>query len=302
MGSTEGRPALSDLSPATAANARPLAAAGAGRERRREIPCHDEPVPGTRSIQRVAALIRVLATRTQFGWALTQLAEEAGLKKTTAHRMLAKLEAEGLVSRRSSDQRYFLGSAVAELSLGLPGFHAFMAACSKSMEELSRTTRMAAMLALRSDNHSVVALRTGPSAGRGMMTEVGGRRPLLASSAGTAIFIGLPAPLKKRVLRANLKALQSRSPQDLAALKRMWARSNKLGYGCSMGEVIPGVTSIALALRSPQDKPFASLALIDEAASFSEVRADEAVRLIRREIASVMSRGYPEIWFGIFDR
>lgn len=259
-------------------------------------------MPATSGIERVAALLRVLATRTQYGWALTQLAEEAGLKKTTAHRMLGKLEAEGLVSRRPSDNRYFLGPAVAELSLGLPGFHAFMEASAKALEELARATGAAGMLALRSGSCSVVAARSGPSAGRGMMTEVGGRRPLLASSAGTAIFLGLSGTLKERVQRLNLEALQSRSKGDLEALERMWARSMELGYGCSRGDVIPGVTSIAVAVRSPEQVPFASIALIDEASSFSEARAAEAVGLIRRQIDSVMSKAYPEIWFGIFER
>ncbi|WP_083745519.1 IclR family transcriptional regulator [Variovorax sp. KK3] len=265
-------------------------------------PARDDAMPGTRGIERVAALLRVLATRTQYGWALTQLAEEAGLKKTTAHRMLAKLECEGLVSRRASDHRYFLGPTVAELSLGLPGFHGFMEACASSMDDLSRTTGAAAMLAIRSGIHSVVAARTGPSAGRGMMTEVGGRRPLLASSAGTAIFLGLPAAEQERVRRLNIEVLRSRNAGELEALKRMWARSDALGYGFSMGDVIPGVTSIALALRSPGGVAFASIALIDESASFTKTKAQEAAMLIRREVDCVMSRGYPEIWFESFDR
>lgn len=259
-------------------------------------------MPGTRGIERVAALLKVLATRTQYGWALTQLAEEAGLKKTTAHRMLGKLEAEGLVCRRPSDHRYFLGSAVAELSLGLPGFHSFMESSASSLEVLARATGAAAMLALRSGSFSVVAARAGASAGRGMMTEVGGRRPLLASSAGTAIFLGLSGVMRERVLLLNMEALQSRSKGDLEALRRMWTRSQALGYGCSRGEVIPGVTSVAVSMRSPEHIPFASIALIDESSSFNDARAQEAVGLIRREIESVMSRNYPDTWFGIFDR
>jgi len=277
-------------------------AAGKIARPHRRPPADDEAMPGTRGIERVAALLRVLSTRTLYGWALTQLAEEAGLKKTTAHRMLGKLEREGLVSRRPSDNRYFLGPLVAEASLALPGFHDFMAACARSLDELSRATGAASMLALRSAHHSVVAARTGSPAGKGMMTEVGGKRPLLASSAGTAIFLGLPAAAQERAWRLNMAALRSRSGSELEALQRMWARSRGLGYGCSLGEVIPGVNSIAVPLRSPQNVAFASIALIHEASRFSEARAEEAAGLIRREVARIMSRDYPEIWFGLFER
>ena len=263
-------------------------------------PPDDVSTPGTRGIERVSALLRVLATRTQYGWALTQLAEEAGLKKTTAHRMLGKLEAEGLVSRRSSDSRYFLGAAIAEMSLGLPGFHGFMEASAKALEALATATGAAAMLALRSGTCSVVAARAGASERRGMMTEVGGRRPLLASSAGTAIFLGLSCVDRAHVVRANMEALKPRSRGDLEALARMWYRSHELGYGCSRGEVIPGVTSVAVAMRSPDGIPFASIALVDEAETFSEVRAQKAVAAIRHEIEVVMSRNYPDTWFDLF--
>ena len=49
---------------------------------------------GTRGVRRAIALTRMLSTHTSSGWRLTDLAMEAGLEHTTAHRLLKCLVEE----------------------------------------------------------------------------------------------------------------------------------------------------------------------------------------------------------------
>src|SRR6516225_1565338 len=112
---------------------------------------------GTRSIERVIRLLRVLSMRPSAGWSLSALAEAADLKKTTAHRMLGRLEREGLVHRRASDHHYVFGPFLLEASFAVPGLQPFMSACAAAMQRLADQTQATALLSVRSGNDFVVA-------------------------------------------------------------------------------------------------------------------------------------------------
>ena len=84
-----------------------------------EKPRGDTPA-GTQSLGRSIRLMRVLATRGEIGWRLSDLAAACGLDKGTAHRILASLVQERLVRQRPGDRRYLPGPLLFELSLALP--------------------------------------------------------------------------------------------------------------------------------------------------------------------------------------
>jgi DNA-binding IclR family transcriptional regulator len=85
---------------------------------------------GTQSLTRSIKLMRVLATRGEIGWRLSDLAAACGLDKGTAHRILASLVKERLVQPRPDDRRYLPEPLLYELGLSLPGHHEFQAAAN----------------------------------------------------------------------------------------------------------------------------------------------------------------------------
>ena len=74
-----------------------------------EVETHaTESYPGTQAVARAIALLKTFSDA-QPEWGLSELAQATGLNKTTAFRLLAALEAEGLIMRNSLSGGYRLG-------------------------------------------------------------------------------------------------------------------------------------------------------------------------------------------------
>src|SRR5579864_2632796 len=72
---------------------------------------------GTQSVERAVALLREVSAGGHLGLQLSDLAALCGLRKSTAHRILACLVREGLLRQRTYDRNYVPGPLLFELGL-----------------------------------------------------------------------------------------------------------------------------------------------------------------------------------------
>jgi len=242
---------------------------------------------GTQSIERAVTLLRVLATRARVGWALTELAAAAGLKKATAHRILARLEHEGLVHRRGIGDRYFLGALLGELSLCIPGFHDFVAQGHALVTELARKLSVVALLSIRSGDHFVMAARIGSSRLPSKLHDEGSYRPLLDTAGGIAILITLPEPEQQAILERNRAQIAQRSSAQADLCVAMWQRSRAAGYGVNFGEFAPGVNAVAVPLAGQGERAFASLTVAGREPHLDQERCRALVPMLREQAAAL---------------
>ena len=239
---------------------------------------------GTQSLSRSIRLLRVLATRGEIGWRLSDLAAACELDKSTAHRMLAALLKERLVQQRAGDRRYLPGPLLYELGLSVQGQHAFQAAAQARLAPWSRRMDGSALLLLRSGYEYVCSVRTGPARLPGLMVEQGTRRPLFTSVGGVAILQTLDPAEAREVLANNIdQEVAKRGTARLDLLGRMRERSARHGFGVNLGDVVGGVHAFAVPLHAPDGAAFAALCLIGTAERYPETRLDE----IRAELDRV---------------
>jgi DNA-binding IclR family transcriptional regulator len=239
---------------------------------------------GTQSLTRGIKLLRVLATRGELGWRLSDLAAASGLDKGTAHRMLASLVKERLVRQRPGDRRYLPGPLVYELGLSMPGQHEFQAAAEVHLGALARRMRACALLLMRSGNEYVCSVRTGPARLPGLMVEKGTRRPLFTSVGGVAILQTLPDEEAREVLQNNIEQeVAKRGDARLAALEKMRKRSARRGFGVNLGDVVGGLNAFAVPVHDPEGKAFAALCLMGTSDGLPEDKLD----LIHDELGNV---------------
>lgn len=247
-----------------------------------EKPRADSPA-GTQSLGRSIRLMRVLATRGEIGWRLSDLAAACGLDKGTAHRILASLVQERLVRQRPGDRRYLPGPLLFELSLSLPGQHEFQVAAEAQLRAWSKRINGTALLLLRSGVDYVCSVRTGPVL-PGLMVDQGTRRPLFTSVGGVAILQSLPADEAQEVLRNNIaQEVAKRGDARLGVLQNMRERSARHGFGINLGDVVVGVHAFAVPLRGPDGMAFAALCLMGTAERFSESQIEQ----VRAELTRV---------------
>lgn len=220
------------------------------------------PTSGTQSLERALRMLRELAARGEFGWRLSDLAAGCEIDKGTAHRVLACLVRERFVQQRGSDRRYYPGAMLYELGLSLPGYTRFQHAAQARLGQLAESTGTIAWLILRSGNEYVCAVRCGTLDLRGLMVQLGTRRPLFTSVGGAVILRTLPAPEMRYVLRQNRRQeVTRRGTARLDALRRLRLRTRQHGFGVNLGDVAQGVHAFAVPLRAGSARAVGAICL-----------------------------------------
>lgn len=242
---------------------------------------------GTQAIERAILLVKLLTTRGQFGWGLTELARRAGLEKATVHRILACLEAERLVERDSQEHRYFAGPMLLELGLSVAAYPQLLAEGRATAGRLARRTGGVGFFYLRSGADFVVAARIEQGSPRGMLNEQGYRRPLMMSAGGVAMLIALPADERAAVVTRNLEEMAIMGVQRPERFVNMLERSLTLGYSANLEDVVPGINSFARAVPDRAGLPLGSLAVAGEAARISVAQAERWAELLAEETAAL---------------
>ncbi len=243
---------------------------------------------GTQSLARGIRLLRLVATRPDFGWRLSDLAAASGQDKATVHRMLACLVDERLVEQRATDRHYLPGPLLYELGLALPAQARFHRHAEQAVQAFARRMAGVALLVLRSGNEYVCSIRAGSLPLAGLMVYPGTRRPLFTSVGGVAILQTLSDDEARAVLQDNLaQEIARRGPDRLAALQKMRERSARHGFGVNLGDVVPGLHAFAVPVRDAAGKAFASLCLMGPDSLYGEERLGEVEAQLREAAAAL---------------
>lgn len=240
-----------------------------------DCPAHEpksRTVLGTRCVERTLWLLKTLSTRGEFGWRLSDLAEQAGLDRATCHRMLTCLVKEGYAQRFPQDVKYYPGQVLFEMGLALPEYAHFRELTAPRLEQVAASTGCIASLSLRSGNDTVCIAQNRSRADlAGMLIRVGSRRPLFAAVAGLAILQLLAPDERSRIIEENTqREVRSRGSSRLKDLARMRERSAAAGFGYTVSDLAPGITAMGVAIRDAHGRPFAGLTLTGSNATLHE--------------------------------
>jgi IclR family acetate operon transcriptional repressor len=161
-----------------------------------------------------------------------ELAELCGLNRSTAWRILATLEDEGLVDREAS--RYSIGHTVARLAAAAP--EALPRVARPHLEELSGRTGETVSLAVPRRLQLVYVDQV--QAPHVMAADWLGRAvPLHATSTGKALLAFLPPDELEAALARSLPPFTDRTITDPARLREELDRVRRRGYAVSRGEL-----------------------------------------------------------------
>lgn len=193
-------------------------------------------------------------------WGVTELAEQLGVVKSTAHRLVTTLASEGFVAKNAQTQKYRLG--VSLLALG----NAFTARLQLSREkvypwlkELVQQTGETAHVGVLQGNHVVYLYKLDCQSPVRLLSYVGKRNPVHCTSSGQAILAFQPDFVIREVLSRGLPAF---SPNSITSVKEMMeklAHIRNLGYAVSEEELHAGVTSVGAPIRNRHGRVVASV-------------------------------------------
>ncbi|SFU09267.1 IclR family transcriptional regulator [Paraburkholderia aspalathi] len=248
---------------------------------------NDSRPTGTQAIERAILLLKLLATRGQFGWGLTDLARRSKLDKATVHRIICRLEADRLVRRDPVKHRYFPGPMLVELSLSVMSYPTLLDEARSTIRRLARLSGGVSFCYLRSGDDFVVAGRVDQEVHLGMLNEVGYRRPLLMSAGGVAMLIVMPEAEREIVVEANRRAMTEMGIAQIERFEHMLGRSLNLGYSANLADVAPGIHSFGVAILDCAGAPVASISVagnpdrfpVASGQRFADLLTLEAIRL-----------------------
>jgi DNA-binding IclR family transcriptional regulator len=208
---------------------------------------------GVQSVQRAAALLEAIAGSAGPRTA-PELAELCGLNRSTAWRLLATLEEEGLVDRDPASNRYSIGPAATRLAAAATD--SLPRAARPHLEELSRRTGETVSLAVPRRLQLVYVDQV--QAPHVMAADWLGRAvPLHATSTGKALLATLPPEELDAALTQSLLPFTDSTITDPAELREELARTRRRGYAVSRGELEAALWGASAPVRDREQRAIA---------------------------------------------
>jgi DNA-binding IclR family transcriptional regulator len=222
----------------------------------------DEHQTGTliQSVQRAAALLKVFDNGpTELG--VSELSRKTRLHKSTASRLLATMEREGLLERVPGTEKYRLGFMLVRLAGQVTHFGDIRATARSALVDLAEASRETVHLAvLDADEVINIEQISGPHLVRDT-NWVGRRTPLHCVANGKALLAWRPAAEIARVLAQPLARFTERTISDPAALRAELALIRERGYAQALGEAEVGLNAVAAPVRDSSGQAVAAVSI-----------------------------------------
>ncbi len=212
-------------------------------------------------MRNAARLLKVFRSR-EADLGVSELARRLGLGKSTVHRMLTTLVAEGLIEQNPRTGGYRLGIVMFELGQAVRVHMDLHAAVGQVLSELRAQTGESSQVGVL-DGHEVVYVDRLESAhSLRLFTETGRRVPVHCTSSGKVLLAYLPEARRHAVLRAApLTALTPHTITSREQLVAELARVRQRGWAEAINEREIGIASIAAPVRDVTGEVVAAISI-----------------------------------------
>lgn len=247
------------------------------------------PRTGTQSIERVVAMLRVVASRGRRGMRIADVVNTSGLPTSTCFRMLQRLEVEGLVSRDAVTRKYHLGPLLYELGLlAEPGYR-LSDLCDGAMAVIADRTQDTVYLSERRGLEAVCTHRAfGDYPIKALTLDIGIRRPLGVGAGGLAILAGLPEGEAEALIDANSERYARFARFDVDFLRAEVRAARERGYAFLDSAVTPGTAAVGVAFAAtPGERPIAALSVAAISSRLCSPRLEEVAREMLSQVRHI---------------
>ncbi|MGW4464769.1 IclR family transcriptional regulator [Micromonospora sp. NPDC004704] len=234
------------------------------------------PVKGLASVDNALRLLGLLGEHQVLR--VSEAADELGVARSTAHRLLAALRQRGFVIQDRPNGAYRSGPALNEIGIAAIGRIDVRRIAAPILEELRNATSETASLTLLEGNlvrfHDCVesprAVRVGDRTGVVL--------PAHCTAGGKAILAGLePHDLERRY---PTRSLDGRTPSSVTTWQELTEELESIrqrGYALNFEEGETGICAVATAIPDLAGSPLAAIAVVVPASRMASVREAEAL-------------------------
>jgi DNA-binding IclR family transcriptional regulator len=221
---------------------------------------------------------------------IDELASEAGLSRSTTHRLLAALESEGLVMRSPGSARYRLGPETVVLGARALRAVSLRETVHAELEALAEETAETATLEVLSQGRMLILDEVLGAYLVGASPSLGTSWALHATSTGKALLAELPKAKTFALLAEPLTRFTERTIVTLDDLEKELSRVRDDGFATVSGELEEGYAAAGAVIRVPMNEPYASLSVGGPSARLQTSALRELGALVKARADDVSRR------------
>lgn len=199
------------------------------------------------SVDRAVSVLEILASAGEAG--VTEIADELGVHRSTAFRLLGVLEARGLVGQAQDRGKYYLGSGVLRLAgaaaVRLDISQEGLPVCRALADELGETANIAVL----DEDAAVNIMQARGSSAVTAQNWLGRRTPLHATSSGKALLAYQPKALREALLTRRLPRFTEHTVTSAIRLREELAEVERCGFATASEEFEVGLNSVSAPVR-----------------------------------------------------
>jgi DNA-binding IclR family transcriptional regulator len=228
------------------------------------------------SVDRAVSVLEILAQRGEAG--VTEVAEELGVHKSTAFRLLGVLESRGLIVQEQDRGRYYLGAGILRLAgaatVRLDISQAGAPICRELAEELGETANIAV---LDGDAAVNIMQARGPSSVTAQ-NWFGRRTPLHATSSGKVLLAYESKSAQDAVLARQLPRFTERTATSAAELREELAVVVERGFAVAVEELEVGLHAVAAPVYAHDGEVIGAISVSGPSYRLDEERLPHLVK------------------------
>jgi len=219
---------------------------------------------------------------------VSELSRLLGIDKSTTHRIMSTLLAQGFVEQDPATHKYTLGLKVIEVANLKLRTIKFLAAAKPVMRDLMLQSEESVHLAVLVEDE---AMYVDTEQGKGIFsvaTQIGGKAPLHSSAVGKSLLAELPNEEVNRLLaNKGLRRFTERTLVDMQQLHQHLARTREQGCAIDDEETYLGVRCVAATIHDHRGTVVASVGLSGPSQRITDDRLPVLAHLVKEAAAKV---------------
>lgn len=242
---------------------------------------------------RIQAVDRAIAclqafTQDQPELSLRQVAERTRLAKPTAFRLLATLEARGLISENTATSMYSLGSGILTLAAVRARQSSLLDHALPIMRRIRDAVNETVSLSVRVGDYRVHLYQLESLHPIRRTTEIGERSPLYAGASNRLLLAAMnDDEIADYLARTRLVAF---TPNTITSPEKLWAelrRARQRGYAESNGERYVGGEAVAAPVHDASGAVIAALYVSVPTARYTAVMRAQCIAAVLDGVAQL---------------
>jgi len=261
-----------------------------------EVPRPERPERGggLSSVRNAARLLRAFAP-TDRDLGVSELATRLALPKSSVHRLLTALAAEGLVERTAPNGRYRLGLKLHELGAIVSSHLDLHEVVSPYLDDLRNRTGETVHVSILDAGEVVYVERRESSHTLRIFRRVGHRNHAHCTSSGKVLLAWLPSDERRQIYATHgLPPHTLHTITDPVLLEEELVRVRERGYAENINESELGASSVAAPIRDVSGSVIAAIAIAAPAARLSR----DSMRRLASEVVTAAERISAHLGYG----